>query len=307
MYDVNLRRINLNLLPVLQALLECKSVTRAGEQLALSQPATSSALRRLRRIFGDELLVLVGREMHLTPKAERLIEPLRILLLQLEETISPDTFDPLDWNGEFVIASADYFTLTILPDLIKVLEVEAPKLSVRVTSLEKDTKSRLSSDLVDLIVAPKNVMSEPNFMTRHLLDDEFVCIYCANRKVKPNTSDLDAYMGEKHLTTVLDYINLSSHSLNWSGSLDQLRETQDSGAYVPYYAVLPHLVVQTNYLAIIQKRLALKMQEQLPIEIGNLPVELDKLSFNMHWSPQMQGDLAHSWMRTIISRVCSKL
>src|SRR5579884_277223 len=71
----DLRRFDLNLLVALHALLAFRNVTRAGQYVGLSQPAMSGELRRLRRLFGDELLVRIGRDYHLTPLARELVEP----------------------------------------------------------------------------------------------------------------------------------------------------------------------------------------------------------------------------------------
>src|SRR5689334_8481772 len=107
MTDQN-RRFNLNLLRVLDAMLECRNVTRAGERFNLTQPAASAALARLREAFGDELLVQVGREMKLTPKAERMRDPIKQLLALLETTLESTEVNPRAWSGEFIIATADY-------------------------------------------------------------------------------------------------------------------------------------------------------------------------------------------------------
>ena len=82
-----LTRIDLNLLVALDALLQERSVTRAGERLAVTQPTMSGALARLRALFGDELLIRTGRTMVPTPLAETLERPVRAILAQIEETV----------------------------------------------------------------------------------------------------------------------------------------------------------------------------------------------------------------------------
>src|SRR5687768_10999420 len=111
------RRLNLNLLPILDALLECRSVTRAGERFDLTQAAASAALARLREAFGDELLVPVGREMKLTSKAERIRETVRQLLGLLESAFDAGDANPENWAGEFIIATADYVAMLLVPGL----------------------------------------------------------------------------------------------------------------------------------------------------------------------------------------------
>src|SRR5579859_2613039 len=59
--------IDLNLLRVFQAIVEERSLTRAGERLALSQPAVSYSLGRLRTLFDDPLFVRTRSGMQPTP------------------------------------------------------------------------------------------------------------------------------------------------------------------------------------------------------------------------------------------------
>ena len=97
------------LLVALDALLSEKSVTRAGERLHLSQPATSSILARLRRCFGNDLLVLTGRRMVLTPLAESLVQPVRDCLLQIQRTVASKTeFNPATSTRKFCLAVSEY-------------------------------------------------------------------------------------------------------------------------------------------------------------------------------------------------------
>ena len=82
---MDLTRIDLNLLVALDALLAERHVTRAGQRLHLSQSATSAALRRLRRVFDDPLLIAHGRELQLTPLARALAEPVHEVLTRIAQ------------------------------------------------------------------------------------------------------------------------------------------------------------------------------------------------------------------------------
>ena len=91
---MNLASLDLNLLVALDALLREASVSRAAERIGLSQPATSHALRRLRDLMGDPLLVRAGPRMELTPRAEALREPLAAALAQVQGLFAEEAFDP---------------------------------------------------------------------------------------------------------------------------------------------------------------------------------------------------------------------
>jgi DNA-binding transcriptional LysR family regulator len=138
-----LRRAGLNLLPALAALLEQRHVTRAAESIWIGQPAMSSALARLRRLFGDPLLVRRGRVLELTPMGQALLEPVHDVLASLEHllTVSPD-FDPRTDNRSFTVAASDYVTLVLLRPLSEELYRDAPGLAVNVTQAAETMRHR---------------------------------------------------------------------------------------------------------------------------------------------------------------------
>ena len=127
---VHLRSVNLNLLPVLEALLSSRSVTQAAEKLHMSQSAVSDALSRLRTQFRDELLVRSGREMFLTPLAQDLLAPLGETLARVEALVEAPTFWPRDLEREFIVATADPVTMAFGAPLCAALQREAPLATV---------------------------------------------------------------------------------------------------------------------------------------------------------------------------------
>src|SRR5690606_7251054 len=128
MREVNLRNVDLNLLTVLDALLEHRSVTKAGQKLGLSQPATSRALSRLRSLFGDPLLVASGRAMIPTPRAERLMQPIKELLEGAQRLIHDAEFDPATVDEKFRINAPDATTIVVLSKVFSKISREAPNL-----------------------------------------------------------------------------------------------------------------------------------------------------------------------------------
>ena len=193
------RRLNLNLLPILDALLECRSVTRAGERFDLTQPAASAALAKLREAFGDELLVPVGREMKLTSKAERIREPVRQLLGLLQAAFESADADPGNWAGEFIVATADYVAMLVLPGLLEKTELVTPKLTIRVTNITRSSVSNLRSDDIEMIIAPPQIVDDPTLMSRRLFGDRFVVLYSKDHP--PSDSTLAEYMKRGHIAT----------------------------------------------------------------------------------------------------------
>ena len=126
-----LRGVDLNLLVALEALLEERNLTRAGARVNVTQPAMSSALTRLRRHFGDELLVRVDRSYQLTPFAERTLPLVRTALREAGRMleVSP-AFEPLTSTRQFAISVSDYALTVLTAPLTELLNQRAPQVGV---------------------------------------------------------------------------------------------------------------------------------------------------------------------------------
>src|SRR5246127_1552996 len=103
----NLRRLDLNLLVTLDALLSEHNVTRAAERLNFSQPSVSVHLAKLREIFRDPLLLPGPRGMRPTARAEELRKPLRQALEALQQAVAPSSpFDPATADHTWRVAAS---------------------------------------------------------------------------------------------------------------------------------------------------------------------------------------------------------
>ncbi len=125
----DLRRIDLNLLVVLDALLSERHVSRAAQRLAMSQPAVSHALGRLRELFGDPLLVRVKSRMQLTSLALELAPKLQASLDQVRGVIGGPTFEPVRSRRHFRLGMSDYGAWVVLPALLRQQQALAPGVS----------------------------------------------------------------------------------------------------------------------------------------------------------------------------------
>src|SRR5258706_1474647 len=131
MHVTHIAGVDLNLLPLLDALLTERHVTRAAEAVGLSQPAASRALGRLRALFGDPLLVRSGQGLALTPRAEAVRDPVRRALALVEGAVAtPATFDPAVARRTVRVKIDDYSELLLFPGLLERLTRSAPGIDV---------------------------------------------------------------------------------------------------------------------------------------------------------------------------------
>ncbi len=162
---MNINSVDLNLVRVLDALLRERSVTRAGERIGLSQPAVSAALSRLRYALNDQLFVRRGNDMLPTPLAERLAEPVRAALSEIDRMFgSARTFEPAELERTFTLMGADFFSMLLMPALAGELAELAPKVSLRLLdSASGDVVRMLQEDAID--VALERPLDVPDWIS----------------------------------------------------------------------------------------------------------------------------------------------
>lgn len=153
MNEIQLHDVDLNLLVVLDALLSEQSVTRAAARLHVTPSAVSHALKRLRELFGDELLLRDGRRMRLTDRAEGLAQTLPALLAQVTRTIEPPApFDAATSNRTFRLSAPD-FIAPLVPAILEDIHANAPGVRVELEPYAASAIHDLADGRCDALVA----------------------------------------------------------------------------------------------------------------------------------------------------------
>ncbi len=150
--DIALARIDLNLLVALRTLLEERSVSRAAEQLFITQPAMSKTLQRLRELFDDPLFTRSSNGMVPTPKALALEQPLLTALEYLEAEVFNSSFDPKTINATIKVCAPEMFAISTIPVLASFLRVEAPDVLLQSRNLLDDHTDLLARGALDFTI-----------------------------------------------------------------------------------------------------------------------------------------------------------
>ena len=171
---VNFRTLDLNLLRVLDEVLAERSLTKAARNLAMTQPAVSNAIKRLRDVLGDDLVRRAGFGMEPTPRALALWPAVRTALEGLQQSLAPGVFIAAQSDATFVLAMADATAAELMPGLVATIEREAPGISMRVLPLTtRDPRRMLDEERCDLAVGhfpavladltgPDTVLAQPH-------------------------------------------------------------------------------------------------------------------------------------------------
>jgi DNA-binding transcriptional LysR family regulator len=288
--DMNLRAIDLNLLPVFEAVYVERSLTRAGEVLNVTQPAVSNALARLRAAFGDPLFVRAGRGVAPTPKAQTLIAPVREALTRLRSGLDPaSAFHPGTADRAFNIASRDASSSVIIPRLAKRLEKAAPGVRLHCHVVERhDVPLELASGRLDFAF-DLAVLARPELDSAPLFSDRWVC---ALRKDHPNAKrklSLKAFLGLRHLVT-------SSRRQGRTvvdEALSRIGEKIRPAIRLPHYQPAFHAVMSSD-LALVAP---LSLAERYDVAVRDLPFDVPGLDLLLFWRRDSAQEPAIRWLR----------
>jgi len=298
---VSLRSTNLNLLPVLRAVLKRASVSRAADDIGLSQPAVSSALNRLRVIFGDPLLVQVGHGMRLTPRAQRLLPLLDGVCEGIKELLEDSAFVPADAERCFVVAAPDFMGLLLGPLLIAMLDDLAPGISVRFTNIPMDLNEQLTAGTVDLAITLRVEALAHGMSCRAAgYEDRMVGVVAHDHPFASHPpSSMAELASQPHVGADFGFpqqFQASNVAPVVSGMQGVTRLSTS------HLLVLPFLAARTNCVAVVPRSLADYAAALAPIKVFDLPGREILLDRIITWSPTFEADAAHSWFRELFSQ-----
>lgn len=303
----NVRRMNLNLLPVLLKILHTRNITQAAISLHLTQSATSGYLKRLREVFSDELLVPNGRELVLTKKAKALLPQLEELLYKASVLIEEPTFDPATDTSRIRLATADWIAALLIPKMSKHMNKYAPNMSVEfvqgsLPSMIEDVRKGFT----DILIGPKEVLEwcnfgtstdHPDYCLEHCFKDDLVGIESLALPPSKIDSDLDSYLARPHITF---YFHPQKNVSIERQALSKLALTQHDQFLVPTVASLPYVVATTEMVAVVPLSLAEQFSASFPIRIFRPPLEFDSIDLIMVWSKARRKDQVLIWARSLI-------
>ncbi len=310
MNDHSFLTLDLNLLRVFDEVMAERNLTRAASNLAMTQPAVSNALRRLRETLGDELVRRSGYGVEPTPLAENLWPRIRDALEQLRETLTPGDFDPQRARTSFVVAMADATAAKIVPGLVHILEHEAPGVNLRILPLTtRDPRDMLESGTVDLAIGHfPGVVAEltaghlqetvPRFHHQRLYDGEYVVAMRKGHPLAGSRLDLDTYCAARHLL-----VSFSGRPYGYvDEALAALSRQRRVVLTVNQFFTAGRVVATTDLLTVLPRHFlgATGMTHELSWQ--DLPLSVPAVHVDALWHRQSVHQSAHRWLRQAVER-----
>jgi DNA-binding transcriptional LysR family regulator len=302
----SLRTFDLNLLIAFDVLMRELNITRAAEQMFVTQPAMSHTLQKLRQQLDDPLLVKTPSGMKPTERALALIDPVRALLAETERLIQPPlAFGAATSQRRFVLAATDYIEFLLMPELSGLIEKIAPGIDLHVKRTETSFPvTPLENGSLDVVLGFESVLNPPShFHHQYLFSDKMACVVRQDHPLIRKPPSLEEFVTVPHM--------LISRTGSNVGIIDQeltaLGLERRIKLIVPHFLSAPLIVAKTDMILSLPYRIAERFTKLAPLAIFPVPIELPDYDLCMIWHPLRDKDPAHQWLRDKITTICRNI
>ena len=310
---MQIEKIDLNLLRYLDVLLRERNVTRAASHLGLSQPAMSNGLRRLRQMFNDPLLVRTSEGMTPTERANELQPLIREALARVEMALQPKAaFDVASSERVFRIMASDYAESTILPSMLRRLREEAPGIALDIMTPSDVSFLDVEQGKVDMIINRFDSIPQ-SFHKKLIWNDSFTCLFSERNPIRDNFN-LETYLQAQHVWVSKTGMGVGVgidpddvRRLGWvDDALDKLGRKRKITIFTRHYQAAMLLAEMKDLIVTIPTRAARLQQNNPRLIIKPPPFDIPNIDLEMAWSPLLQNNPGHQWMRKLIAEEAEK-
>jgi len=299
-------KIDLHLIRVLHTVLTDRSVSRAAIRLGMYQPAVSAALKRLRELAGDPLLVRSGAGMVPTDAGLRMIEPAASILRAAEMLFSDARgFDPQTAGTTFRIAANDSLDPLFLPMVVTQVKRLAPMARVEILPLSSDGDyhAHLAHGELDLVIGNWLKPPEDLHMSR-LFGDEVVSMVSAEHPAVRRGWDLDTWLEAEHIAPTPTHPGAR-------GIIDQMLDTlgrqRNIAVRCAHFSLMPDMVASSLLVLTTGRQFCERFAQRLPLHILDCPATLPRLLYYQLWHERTHSSSAAQWLREQVKSVAASL
>ncbi|MDO8298388.1 LysR family transcriptional regulator [Lacisediminimonas sp.] len=293
--------LDLNLLRVFDAIMIEQNLTRAADRLAMTQPAVSNALRRLRDALGDELLIRTAHGVKPTPHAETLWPTVRKALSALEDVLEPGDFDIRTAQATFRLSMSDATAALGLPGLVRAIEEQGAAIKIRMTPLlTRDPRPLLAHGDIDLAIGffpgvVSQLASAPEKAIRHerVYSGHYLCVMRKDHPLARGNLSLDTYCAANHLL-----VSFSGRAYAVIDDLlAQMGRERKILLTVNQYFTAGRVVANSDLITVLPRHLIAATGMTRELVAKELPLELPSVHVDMLWHERDTRNPAHQWVR----------
>ena len=304
---MNFRQLDLNLLRVLCAVYRSGSVTEAGRQLALSQPATSNALARLRRFFDDALFVRSPSGLHPTRLAQRIAPRVAAHLRDLEGALAGgESFDAGSGQVHWRLSLSDLGELMFLPPLAQALRAESPHSQVSNVSVDAaQVSAALEARDIDLAIGILHPQ-HGGITSERLFQERFVAITASHWRPAVGRAGKALSVAQLARASLAVAAPTATFHDSVERMLTRLGLNESAVVRSRHYGALPDLVTCTDLLAIVPQMFSDSLLPRYAVRVWGLPGRGPDYEVRMVWHQSATADPAHRWLRDCVRRLFAR-
>lgn len=290
--------IDLNLLVVFQEVYQDRQISSVARKLALSQPAVSNALARLRRCFDDELFVRTATGMQPTALAEQLAEPVALALTHITHALNrQESFDAATSKRHFTIAMTDVGEVYFMPLLAEHFYRLAPHIQLStVRAGDIDLKTEMESGRVNLAIGAFDHLSEAWYQ-RRLFRQNYVCLFRQTHPLAADRLEMKDFLAARHLIVA----SKENPYAKVNQSLEKAGIVASAHLRVPHFVAVPYIVSNNDLLVTVPQKLAERAAVPFGLRYVKPPLRLPALQTHMFWHRRYNQDAGNQWLRGFIS------
>ena len=295
----SLQTLDLTLLKTFSVLMEERNVSKAAEHLAITQPAMSGVLARLRDSFDDLLFVRVQRGVVPTNRALELAPQVKKVLNEVEQLLQPPQFDPTKAELTVRIACTDYAMRAVIVPFLRLLKIQAPKIKVAVLAInESIVQNQLEQRQIDFALVTPDFQA-PDIHAQNLYDERYICAVRHNHPIAQQTElTLEQFCQ-------LEQALISYHGCSFSGVTDKALQAmglqRNVSLSVQNFIILPELLEQSDLLAVVPERLITHLDN---LKRFKPPLKIQGFTKTLIWHERTHKDPAYRWIRELIEKAC---
>lgn len=302
------RNVDLHLLACFDSLMAERQVTRAASRMEMSQPAMSHALKRLRALFADPLLVRTPKGMVPTRRALELAEAVRTSLRHIDDALAMGLpFFPKEADHEIRIMTTDYAAETLMPDLLATLSQDAPNLRIAIRPISPSRiREELESGDSHLAIGYFKGLSKDLYLSR-LSTEPIVCVSREAHPVAGKTFGLAEYVQLRHARFAgFSHGEMSTIERTTDAALAEMGQQRSVMFQIGNILVMLPVVAKTDLIATIPLGAAQRGAEQYRLRIMPLPFEVPELETSLIWHERTHRDKAHQWFRGAVRDIAKR-
>jgi DNA-binding transcriptional LysR family regulator len=299
-------KIDLHLIRVLNTVLTERSVSRAAIRLGMHQPAVSAALKRLRALAGDPILVRSGAGMVATDAGLRMIEPSASILRAAGMLFSDARgFNPATANATFRLAASDYIDPLFLPHLVASIKTQAPSclIEIHALSAQADYYAQLANGEIDVVIGNWAAPPQDLHMGR-LFGDEVVCLVSQDHPALRRGWDGQSWLQSEHIAPTPTHAGAKGVIDEHLASLGLARNIT---VRCPHFGLMPSMVASSLLVMTTGRQYCERYVGLLPLKILPSPIEFPRMMYYQLWHERTHASNAARWLRERIKSVATAL